>query len=904
MDPDLILVTETWCNDQITDAYLSLPGYELVNELRKDRYDTDRGRGGGLIVYARTGLSICVLSTDENIDASFQYCKFKVYDVTMYLIYRSPSSGGESFSGMSDLLRVAEKNCVLVGDFNMPDIDWDNGTARGRACELLEAAQDRLLEQLVTFPTHVRGNTLDLILTDIPERVINITEEGRLGSSDHVIIAMSLVIKSSPSVQQNKGMPDWNRADWAGIKQELRRDDWDELLRGQSAEQAWCTLRDRIHALVDRYVPERRRRNHNRPPWLTRDILRAIRKKKRLWRQAKEGQNVTEYKAAEKAVKNQIRNAKRKFERDIAKGCGSEQANKKRFFSYIKKKTKSRPGIGPLKDGGGRTVQEDGEMAELLNRFFSGIFTREDVTNIPDPEPTNCRQELSGVNITVRAVKDKIKRLRVDGAAGPDRIGPLLLKRLVEEIAWPLTRVMRASLREGSVPEDWRTANVAPIFKKGSKSDAGNYRPVSLTSVSSRLMESIIKDQIVSHLDRNRLIRSTQHGFMRGRSCATNLLAFLDKMTATLDSGEAADVIYLDFAKAFDTVPHERLKKKLRAHGISGQLLKWIAAWLSNRKQRVVLNGKESSWEEVLSGVPQGSVLGPLLFIIFINDLDLSVSELELLLKFADDTKVARVIKDDTDRQGLQLALDRLIDWSERWGMIFNVKKCIVMHIGRNNPQSDYVMKNTTLGTTKEEKDLGVAISDSLKPAAQCARAAKTALAVLGQITRAFRYRDKLTFVQLYKQYVRPHLEFSVQAWSPWQQADKDKLERVQQKAIGMVSGLRGRTYEERLKELGLTTLEERRHQADMAHMYKICTEKDGLRKADWFAPPTAAAARTRQHADPLNVRPLHGRLETRSNFFTVRAGEPWNAIPGRIKHARTVSRFKRDYANYRNEMI
>jgi ribonucleases P/MRP protein subunit RPP40 len=297
---------------------------------------------------------------------------------------------------------------------------------------------------------------------------------------------------------------------------------------------------------------------------------------------------------------------------------------------------------------------------------------------------------------------------------------------------------------------------------------------------------------------------------------------------------------------------HERLKKKLEAHGISGQLLRWIAAWLSNRKQRVVLNGKESTWEEVLSGVPQGSVLGPLLFIIFINDLDLSVSELELLLKFADDTKVSRVIKDDTDRRGLQLALDRLIDWSERWGMIFNVNKCKVMHIGRNNQQSDYTMNNTTLGKTKEEKDLGVTISDKLKPAAQCARAAKTALAVLGQITRAFRYRDKVTFVQLYKQYVRPHLEFSVQAWSPWQQADKEKLEKVQKKAIGMVSGLRGHTYEDRLKELGLTTLEERRHQADMAHMYKICTGKDGLRMADWFEPPTAAAARTRQHADPI----------------------------------------------------
>jgi hypothetical protein len=284
--------------------------------------------------------------------------------------------------------------------------------------------------------------------------------------------------------------------------------------------------------------------------------------------------------------------------------------------------------------------------------------------------------------------------------------------------------------------------------------------------------------------------------------------------------------------------------------------------------------------------------------------LDLEVSDLELLIKFADDTKVSRVIRSDEDRAGLQAALDKLMKWSERWGMAFNVKKCKVMHVGRANVKSDYEMGGMVLEKTREEKDLGVAVADTLKPAAQCAKAAKTAMSVLGQITRAFRYRDKRVFVQLYKQYVRPHLDFAVQAWSPWQQADKEALEKVQRRAVGMVSGLRSRDYEDRLKELGLTTLEERRHQADMLHMFKICNGVHGLDSKEFFRPPTDAAARTRRNVDPLSVRPNHGRLEIRRNFFTVRAGDPWNLVPNEIKHARTPAAFKRAYARHRNAMI
>jgi ribonuclease P/MRP protein subunit RPP40 len=211
------------------------------------------------------------------------------------------------------------------------------------------------------------------------------------------------------------------------------------------------------------------------------------------------------------------------------------------------------------------------------------------------------------------------------------------------------------------------------------------------------------------------------------------------------------DVIYLDFAKAFDKVPKERLLRKVRAHGVRGRVLGWIRSWLSGRKQKVVLNGKFSSWLEVLSGVPQGSVLGPLLFVIFINDMDDTVEHLtSILRKFADDTKLGKKVRMDKERQELQEALDKLCHWADRWGMEFNVSKCKVMHMRHANQKHHYYMNSQQLEKSEEEMDISVMITSNLKPSAQCAKAARTAQGVLGQITRAFHYRDRHVFMRLY----------------------------------------------------------------------------------------------------------------------------------------------------------
>jgi hypothetical protein len=281
-------------------------------------------------------------------------------------------------------------------------------------------------------------------------------------------------------------------------------------------------------------------------------------------------------------------------------------------------------------------------------------------------------------------VYKKLEKLRMDKATGADNLLSKFLKEITNEISYPLTVVLSKSFEEGLIPEDWKLANVSPVFKKGSRGQVGNYRPISLTSQICKIFESIMRDAIIQHLEKNNLLSNAQHGFRRGRSCLTNLLVFLDRVTKNTDSGCATDVIYLDFAKAFDKVPHDRLIAKLKGHGIDGKVGIWIKEWLNGRKQRVCLQGYQSRWRAVASGVPQGSVLGPVLFLLFINDLENEI--LNRILKFAhfaDDTKLFGVVQSMDDHQSLQHDLSTLFQWSKDWQMEFNVGKCKIMYIGK-----------------------------------------------------------------------------------------------------------------------------------------------------------------------------------------------------------------------------
>ena len=500
-------------------------------------------------------------------------------------------------------------------------------------------------------------------------------------------------------------------------------------------------------------------------------------------------------------------------------------------------------------------------MAENLNEYFSSVFTREDISILPVLETKFEGREfdyLGQLIVTPTMVAMKIRDMKDNKSPGVDGIPPKLLLEIVEQISIPLATVFNLSLEEGIVPLEWKEANIIPLFKKGSRNKSENYRPVSLTSVICKLLERLIKDHLVDFLVKNKLINPSQHGFLKARSCLTNMLCFLEDVTKWLDEGSPVDIIYLDFKKAFDKVPHQRLLLKLKAHGIGNGMINWIEKWLIDRRQRVVVDGEVSNWKAVLSGVPQGSVLGPILFLIYINDLDDDITS--KVLKFADDTKVFRKIKSDADKQHLQDDLNKLIEWSEKWQMLFNFGKCKCLHTGHGNEDAQYTMGDTVLNTTLKEKDLGLTISADMKVSEQCGIAAAKGNQILGLIRRNIVYKEKELIIPLYKTIVRPHK---------------------------MIPKLRNISYEMRLKECGLTTLETRRLRGDQIEVFKILNGYENIDRNIVFT--VKEERRTRGHGVTLAKKQC--RLDIRT--FSQRTVNEWNRLSADCVGASSVNIFK-----------
>ena len=400
---------------------------------------------------------------------------------------------------------------------------------------------------------------------------------------------------------------------------------------------------------------------------MNKKALKCIKKKHTSYKRflsSKSGYDYLKYVKERNTCCKLLKKTRKDYEKHIAQ---ESKTNPKMFWKYIQEKMKCNGGVSTLKKHDGTLVLEDYHKAETLNEYFTSVFTRECLDDVPGLDRCSYSDGISvnDLRITPLAVNNKLKELNTNKAQGPDKIPPYVLNEIRNELSLPLCVLFNKSLESGELPEDWKTAEVTAIFKKGNKSDPGNYRPVSLTCVLCKVLESLIRDVIVTYFTENNLYAKCQHGFRKKRSCVTQLLEVMEDITSLMDRGHSVDVIYMDFRKAFDTVPHRRLLVKLEAYGIGGNILKWIENFLTARLQYVRVGEKTSQKTQVLSGIPQGSILGPVLFTVFINDLP---NDLQSTCRiFADDTKIfnktenSHVIQEDDYRNGLRNGICILI---------------------------------------------------------------------------------------------------------------------------------------------------------------------------------------------------------------------------------------------------
>ena len=657
----------------------------------------------------------------------------------------------------------------------------------------------------------------------------------------------------------------------------------------------WSNFKDTLFVNMKKSIPTRKLKNKQEIPWLKKETKRMLRKKRRLYKRARrsnDSEDYTEFKNFRIKARNKLHSDYHKYLNNLLDP--EQDSTSKNFWKYIKARKQDSVSIGTLKSDG--SIAETAEnKANMLNKQFISVFTKEDLSNIPD-KGQSPYVPMNEIIINENGVRKCIERLNEKKACGPDKIPIKVLKQCGNELAPILTCIFKQSLSTGEVPLDWKHANVVPIFKKGNRCKPENYRPVSLTVVISKMLEHIIVSQIMNHLDSQNILHENQHGFRAKRSCESQLLMTTDDISKSLNSGKQVDMAILDFSKAFDKVSYERLSRKLKYYGLDEKTRTWINSFLTDRKQQVVVDNATSDIASVTSGVPQGTVLGPTLFLIYINDIaDNITSNIRL---FADDCVLYRTINSTADNLALQQDLDKLELWSNTWQMDFNVKKCAIMQFTTpSTPKQkfDYKMKGEILEIVSHHPYLGVEFSDNLKFNDHIDNITKNSSSTLGFLKRNLKYCPPKVKEKAYSSLVRPKLEYASPIWNPTQKTQIKQIEQVQRNAARWVMNQPYNPHNpssvtDMIAKLNWPSLQQRRVWADVTLMYKVV---NCLIAVPVIYHPVAATVRSTRRSHSMKFIPIQARINAYHHSFFPRTVTTWNMIPESCIASASLDAFK-----------
>ena len=716
----------------------------------------------------------------------------------------------------------------------------------------------------------------------------------------------------------------FDKADWDKIRKEASTLNENYFNRNPDchAVNENCEFMEKgIQSIIDKEIPSKLSKSKQQYPWITDSIKKSMQKRDRLYVKAmktRSPETWKRFKDIRTATKEEIRNSRRNYVNTMIGENIKEDP--KPFWSYIKALRSENSGTPTLYNKDGIPAATDTSKANTLVEQFTSVFSKENMDNLPPTQ--KLFPDMPTISFGEEGVEKLLKKINPTKAGGPDGIPARFLKETASEIAAMYTHLFSQSYKEGYPPKSWTHALVCPIFKKGKKSLPENYRPVSLTAIPCKLYEHIIVSQIWQHLNKYNIITSKQHGFRSGMSCETQLIEVLEDWTSAMNQGSAQiDVIVLDFSKAFDVVPHHRLLQKLSSYGITGQTNKWIEGFLMSRTHEVVVNGSKSSKHNVTSGVPQGTVLGPLLFLLYINDIENNLQSTIRL--FADDSAIYREINSIDDAIVLQSDLFKLQEWADKWQMCFNVKKCKAMRITRrtkNKIDHTYVMSTpksptnikvlpvvdaaaratlsvqppngsySPLEEIQSDRYLGVILDNKLTFNSHVDTITQKATNLLNLCRRNLYMCPPEVKQIAYNSLIRPHLEYASAAWSPYTNRNIDKIEAVQRRAARFI--LNNHTYgpdahltSQIQTQLKWLPLQHRRALYDLSLFFKI---KHNLINISF--PPTVQPS-PRNSLKYQHIQALYSDA-FKYHFFT-RTVRIWNLLPAEIVSIGSLETFK-----------
>lgn len=843
---DIILISETWLVDSISDDELFDGRY---NVYRNDRDTTLTGKtkGGGVAVGIKKDFKVqsqkSWTSDAEDIWISLllRHSKHRVSNIHIccsYIPGVSPKlSNAQRFSlinshttAISDLTTEYPNDIFLIiGDYNMPNVSW-NSTFQLRSTDicsstLLSCLSFSNLKQYNAI-SNTHGRILDLVLCNTTVIVSAADSPLVIEDAHHKSIIVELNIPLPAAILKPQIVKLFNKVNYVVVNDALRNTDWSSVVNAQDVDTAVHHFYEIIDSLIDDLVPTKVTRSTKFPTWYSAALINITKEKLKFFRAWKRYKNPLDYQSFALLRKRQKKISSLTHKTYIARLESDIQNNVKKIWGYVKTQRKS-PTIPEHMTYNSTTAHDSKEVTDLFADYFSSVFTNEipthDANNKEDPLNSTL---ISSIRINEEITLKYLSSIDIKKGPGIDRLPGIFIRNCSKYICLPVCAIYKKSLKEGLFPLKWKSAVVTPIFKTGDKHDVKNYRPISQLPILSKILEKIVFDQLYSAI--STIITPNQHGFMKGRSTTSNLALFINFLHSKMDDKEQVDAMYTDFSKAFDRVIHSILLKKLIQLGIHGDLFRWIKSYISNRNQVILINGVFSKSLEVISGVPQGSHLGPLLFNIYINDIGSCFQNSEYKL-YADDMKIFKVVHSLSDCEALQSDLDRLCEYCKVNCLDINISKCHTMTFTRNKHiiKYSYSLHNKPVISKTDCKDLGVYLDSKLIFNKHIESIVHRSYKMLGFVLRISKvFSNPRTIVMLYFALVRSTLEYASPIWNPQYKVYIDSIEHIQNKFIKYLTFKFNNNF-----ECTFQTLQQRRAIADLTFIHRIlnnsidCTE-------------------------------------------------------------------------------